>query len=105
MVKELGIFVRKEGRGESVFKLILSVNSGFFYSCFPLDTWQCTKLRIVLLFSMPHTNPVTFLTVSNNYFQGGVSWSENSQGTKILLTHKCFLWMSREKNSPELFLA
>ena len=66
MVKELCIFVRKKGKGESVFKLILSVNSGFFYSCFSLDTWQSTKLRIVLLFSMSHTNPMTFLIVSNN---------------------------------------
>lgn len=63
--KELCIFVRK-GEGESVLKLIQSVNSGFFYSCFSLDTGQSTKLRTVLLFCVSLTNPVTLLIVSNS---------------------------------------
>lgn len=47
-------------------KLIQSVNSRFFYSCFSLDTGQSTKLRTVLLFCVSLTNPVTFLIVLNS---------------------------------------
>lgn len=40
--------------------------------------------------------------VKQLYFQGGASRSENTQGAKILLTYKCFLWMRKEKkNSPQ----
>lgn len=79
--KELCIFVRKEGKGESVLKLIQSVNFRFFYSCISLDTGQFTKLsqNSFAVLCVSH-QPCDFADcIKQLYFQQRVSKSENKE--------------------------
>lgn len=70
----------------------------FFFGHLAVTKLSCISL--VLLLSMSHIphQPCNFPEcIKQLYFQGGVSRSENTQGAMILLTYKCFLWVSKEK--------